>query len=193
MSTKKTRILGAVYAGGQSSRFGGDKAMAMFHDKPLLLHAIDKLRPQVDKLVVLGGPIRHDALTLPDQPEPGQGPIGGLCAALNYASDELYHWVVTIPCDMPYLPGDIARALIEEADSQGAPCAMAAYDLQSFPIVAVWKPVLASVLHAWLEHGEARALHRFFANCHGVRHYIQDPRLLANINRRDDLTTLMTS
>jgi molybdenum cofactor guanylyltransferase len=187
MSTKKTRILGAIYAGGKASRFEGDKVNALFHDKPLIRHVIERLEPQVEKMIALGGVARHDIVTIADRPAPNMGPIGGLNAALNYAMDNLYHWVITVPCDMPYLPGDIARSLIDEADKVDAPCAMVAHDLQSYPIVAVWKPVLATMLDTWLEHGEARALHRFFANCKGVRHYINDKRLLTNINRRTDL------
>ncbi len=189
--TIKTRILGAIYAGGKSSRFGSDKTMALFHDKPLLKHAVDKLEPQCDKVVLLGGPIRFDKITLPDMPA-DEGPLGGLCAALNYASEELFHWVVTIPCDMPHLPGDIARALIMEADDAGAPACAAATEAQLFPTVAVWRPMLSQRLKDWMAHSESRALHRFFDSCNGVRHQINDWRLLANINKRGDLDELLS-
>lgn len=189
--TIKTRILGAIYAGGKSSRFGSDKTMAMFHDKPLLKHAIDKLEPQCDKVLLLGGPIRFDKITLPDQPA-DEGPLGGLNAALTFASEELFHWVVTIPCDMPHLPGDIARALIMEAEETGAPACAAANESTLFPTVAVWRPVLGQRLKDWLAHSESRALHRFFDSCNGVRHQINDWRLLANINRRGDMDELLS-
>ena len=35
--------LGAVIAGGRSSRFGSDKAMALWQGRPLIDHAIDRL------------------------------------------------------------------------------------------------------------------------------------------------------
>jgi molybdenum cofactor guanylyltransferase len=188
----KTRILGCVYAGGKSSRFGSDKTMALFHDKPLLQHAIEKLEPQCQQVVLLGGTIRFDKITLPDQPVPDQGPLGGLCAALNFAAEQLFHWVVTIPCDMPHLPGDIARALIMEAEATHAPACAAATEAQLYPTVAVWRPMLAERLTDWMEHSESRALHRFFASCNGVRHQIQDWRLLTNINRRGDMDELLS-
>jgi molybdenum cofactor guanylyltransferase len=190
--TIKTRILGAVYAGGKSSRFGSDKTMALFHDKPLLKHAIDKLEPQCQQVVLMGGPIRFDKITLPDQPNADEGPLGGLCAALNFAAENLFHWVVTIPCDMPHLPGDIARAMIMEAEDAHAPACAAGTDAQLFPTVAVWRPMLAKPLNDWMANSEARALHRFFASCNGVRHQINDWRLLANINRRDDMDELLS-
>ncbi len=188
----KTRILGAVYAGGKSSRFGSDKTMALFHDQPLLKHAINKLEPQCQQVVLLGGPIRFDKMTLPDQPAPDQGPLGGLCAALTFAAENLFHWVVTIPCDMPHLPGDIARALIMEAEDANAPVCAAATEVQLFPTVAVWRPMLAERLSDWMVHSESRALHRFFSSCNGVRHQINDWRLLANINRRGDIDELLS-
>jgi molybdenum cofactor guanylyltransferase len=190
--TIKTRILGCVYAGGKSSRFGSDKTMAMFHDKPLLQHAVEKLELQCQQVVLLGGAIRFDKITLPDLPDAEQGPLAGLNAALNYAANELFHWVVTIPCDMPHLPGDIARALIMEAEEANAPACAASTDAQLFPTVAVWRPMLSQRLKDWMAHSESRALHRFFENCNGVRHQINDWRLLANINRRGDMDDLLS-
>jgi molybdenum cofactor guanylyltransferase len=190
--TIKTRILGCVYAGGKSSRFGSDKTMALFHDTPLLKHAIDKLTPQCDRIMLLGGELRFDTLALRDYPDADQGPLGGLAAALNFAAEELFHWVITIPCDMPHLPGDIARSLIMEAEEKNAPVCAAATDAQLFPTVACWRPVLAERLTDWMEHSESRALHRFFESCNGVRHVMHDWRLLANINRRGDLDELLS-
>jgi molybdenum cofactor guanylyltransferase len=190
--TIKTRILGCVYAGGKSSRFGSDKTMALFHDTPLLKHAIDKLRPQCDRVMLLGGQLRFDTLALPDYPDADQGPLGGLAAALNFAADELFHWVVTIPCDMPHLPGDIARALVMEAEEKNAPVCAAASEAQLFPTVACWRPMLAERLRDWMEHSESRALHRFYESCNGVQHIMHDWRLLANINRRGDLDELLS-
>jgi len=49
-----SRVLGAVLAGGQSSRFGSNKAAATLDGRDLLHHAADRLRPHVDSIVVVG-------------------------------------------------------------------------------------------------------------------------------------------
>lgn len=47
------RMLGAILAGGRSTRFGSDKAMAMLPDgRTLMDHAIATLRPHVAQIVV---------------------------------------------------------------------------------------------------------------------------------------------
>src|SRR3546814_6935480 len=40
------KLLGALIAGGQSRRFGSDKALAVIEGKPLLNHVIDALRSE---------------------------------------------------------------------------------------------------------------------------------------------------
>ena len=47
-------ILGAVIAGGRSTRFGSDKALALIGGERLIDRTIAALDPQVDRLVVCG-------------------------------------------------------------------------------------------------------------------------------------------
>ena len=48
------RILGAIIAGGTSSRFGSDKAAAVLHGRALLDHVVASMKCHVDTLVVVG-------------------------------------------------------------------------------------------------------------------------------------------
>ena len=50
------RILGAVLAGGASSRFGSDKALALIGGRTLLDRAGSALRPFVAEVVAIGRP-----------------------------------------------------------------------------------------------------------------------------------------
>ncbi|MFM9978832.1 MAG: NTP transferase domain-containing protein, partial [Sphingomonadaceae bacterium] len=43
--------LGAIIAGGQSSRFGADKAQAMLDGRALLEHVADRLDAQCDAVI----------------------------------------------------------------------------------------------------------------------------------------------
>lgn len=106
------RLLGAVLAGGASSRFGSDKAMALLGGKPLIEHVITALLPQVDALVIIGrdhpGHARID-----DLPAPGLGPLGGLCGALDHGLRQGFDAVLCAPCDTIDLPADLARRLAQ--------------------------------------------------------------------------------
>src|SRR3546814_5673419 len=64
-SNDRVKTLGAVLAGGRSSRFGSDKALAMLGGRTLLDHAQAALRPHCDALIVVG---RGEGLA--DWPQP---------------------------------------------------------------------------------------------------------------------------
>ena len=47
------KIIGAIIAGGHSSRMGGrEKAFLELAAKPVILHVIEQFEPQVDQLVI---------------------------------------------------------------------------------------------------------------------------------------------
>ena len=82
-------FLGVVLAGGQSTRFGSDKALAELGGRTLLARAVDTLTGFCEYVVVAGRELAP-APTLPDWPHAGMGPLAGLAAALHLAQDENY-------------------------------------------------------------------------------------------------------
>jgi molybdopterin-guanine dinucleotide biosynthesis protein A len=104
------QVLGAILAGGRSSRFGSDKALAEFRGKPLLAHVLDAMAPQVDACVVVGRDW-PDLLRIDDRPGPGFGPLGGVCAALHHAARTGHARVLVSPCDILFLPDDAVHKL----------------------------------------------------------------------------------
>ena len=106
-------ILGCVLAGGQSTRFGSDKALAELDGHSLLIHAVDALSPWCEKVVVVGRE-EAPAPTLPDWPRAHMGPLGGIAAALHMASDEDYLEVLTCGVDSADLPEDPLAPPVED-------------------------------------------------------------------------------
>ena len=104
------KILAAILAGGKSSRFGSDKALALHHGQPLITHVIDALTPQSHALVITGR-THPDQICIPDHPAPDLGPLGGLCAALHHAAANGFTHVLCAPCDTRDLPPDLAARL----------------------------------------------------------------------------------
>ncbi|KQN28498.1 hypothetical protein ASF00_10080 [Sphingomonas sp. Leaf34] len=105
-------ILGVVLAGGQSSRFGSDKAQAVLDGRALAEHARALLAPHVERAVIAG----RDG-TIPDLPSPELGPLGGIAGALDYAAGLGFTSVLTIACDMPRLPDGLLEALARRASA----------------------------------------------------------------------------
>src|SRR3546814_12901702 len=100
-SNERVKTLGAVLAGGRSSRFGSDKALAMLGGRTLLDHAQAALRPHCDALIVVG---RGEGLA--DWPQPDMGPLGGVAGALRHAASEGFAQLLTAPVDCFRLPPD---------------------------------------------------------------------------------------
>lgn len=170
------KILGAVLAGGQSSRFGSDKALARIGDETLLERVRAALARQSDAVCVVGR--CHDGLTIPDWPRPGMGPLGGLAGALRYADQRSYDLVLTSALDIPDLPGDLARQLA------AAPAFVA-----DQPVVGLWRVADSPILERLLT-GETRRSMRAFCKACGAR-AVKLEALLSNINRPSDLEDFM--
>lgn len=170
------RLLGAVLAGGRSSRFGSDKGAALLEGRPLIAHVADTLGAQCETVVVAGrdwpGLVRVD-----DVPRPGLGPLGGLAGALAYALANGFDAVLSSGCDLPRLPRDIVTRL-------GAPPAL----LADQPTVGLWRATHAMALAHFIATDATRSI-RGWADRIGARRVALDVPL-ANINRPDDLTAL---
>ena len=136
-------ILGAVLAGGRSTRFGSDKALACLDGQSLLARAIASLRAQCDGVVVVG---REDApvQTIPDWPASGMGPLAGVVAALRYGAEHGFDAVLTVPVDAVGLGDDLTTLLAP------APCCVA-----SQPVIGLW-PVAAADIACSILSGPGR-------------------------------------
>jgi molybdopterin-guanine dinucleotide biosynthesis protein A len=132
-------ILGAVLAGGRSTRFGSDKAEALLDGKPLLDHAIAAIRPHVTDLVLVGRD-RPGWPCLSDRPRPGLGPLGGIAAALHHAGRHGYDRVLTIACDVPHVSPELIEALIARTPAY----------CRDAPILAGWPASAAAMLDRYL-------------------------------------------
>jgi molybdopterin-guanine dinucleotide biosynthesis protein A len=174
-----TRLLGAVLAGGQSRRFGSDKALAVLDDRPLIAHAVAALEPYVDTVTICGRSFAP-YLSLPDRPAPTLGPLGGLAAALRHAADNGFDMVLSIGCDMPTLPPVLVEALL----AIGAPIAV-----RALPICGLWRASDADRLERHLVATDDRSLRNWLAACGGQ--WFDGDIPLANINTPDDLAALI--
>lgn len=168
-----TSILGAILAGGQARRFGSDKAHARVNGWRLIDLVYDRLAVQCDSIVVCGR-VEPDFTCIPDLPEPGLGPLGGLNAALAHAGASGHSHVLSCGVDVPNLPPDLAGTLAGEG----------AGIVQSQPVVGLWPVTLAAVLADYLAGG-GRALYGFAERVE-ARRIAFDPPLL-NVNRPEDL------
>ena len=169
-------ILGAVLAGGLSTRFGSDKALAELGGHTLIARAVDALSGWCEYVVVVGRETAP-APTLPDWPRAGMGPLAGIAAALHHARDEGYEAVLTCGVDSVLLPDGLPDLL------GPAP----AYLAQQ-PVIGLWPASALEAIEAILT-GEGRHSMQQFAKAIGAR-AVNSSAQPANINTPADLAEL---
>ena len=149
-------ILGVVLAGGASTRFGSDKALAEVGGHTLLNRAFDTLTGFCE-LVVIAGRERGPGHCIPDWPRQDMGPLAGIAAGLRLARDEGYDSVLTCGVDSLGLPDNLLELLTPGP----------AY-LESQPVIGHWPAGTLEALEALLQ-SEARHSMLAFAEAVGAR------------------------
>ncbi|MBG1233716.1 molybdenum cofactor guanylyltransferase [Aestuariivirga litoralis] len=150
------KILGAIIAGGKSSRMGQEKALMEFRGRPLIAEVAARLGAQVDALVINanGDATRFQTLGLdvvPDRYET-HSPLAGLHAALSCGAEQGFDAVLTVPCDGPFLPLDLAARLKPVLP------AIAASQGQAHYLTGLWPSDLAALLDLELKSGLVRVM-----------------------------------
>ncbi len=182
-----SNVGGLILAGGRSSRFGGDKAAADLAGKALMDHVIDRLSPQCAALAISGDSVSREGLVrLVDDPALASGPLAGICAGLNWASSEGFDWLVTAPCDTPFLPETMVERLVAASHDASVNMAMCVTADGQHPLCAIWRPILVEPLTEALKsaHPPVRG---FAAQCGAAQVDFDDARSFMNVNTVEDM------
>jgi molybdenum cofactor guanylyltransferase len=159
------KIVGCILAGGRSSRFGSDKALAVVGGKTLLDHVIGRLGPQVSALAVntnsddpvyaeTGLPLVKDAT------QDFRGPLAGILASLEWASTVEAEAVVTAAVDTPLFPHDLVKRLSEPGKDR---IAIAESQTGLHPTFGFWPVCVQAALSIWLDSDQSLRVNDFLA------------------------------
>ena len=195
---------GVILAAGRSSRMEtGHKVQAKLGDQTLLQHVVKRLQPQVDSLIINSDPdicgqnFQPTSLTVShptsypivaDRLEGFRGPLMGLYTGLtnHYLSSADY--LLSVPCDGPFIPPNLASELQRQVRAGNADIACIRYAGQIEPMFSLWhKRTVNAVEQALLDNqGGFKSL---FAELQTV--YLDWPEQpinpFFNINTVDDL------
>jgi molybdenum cofactor guanylyltransferase len=147
-----TAPLVAILAGGEGRRIGGGKPLRRLAGERLIDRAAQLARlwsHDVRLSLRSGGQVSGIDLPVLIDDQAIDGPLAGLRAALAAAQAEGLPAVLTIPCDTPFLPRDLAARL----EAAGAPVALAASSSGPHPACAWWRTEIAAPLDAYLASG----------------------------------------
>ena len=181
-------VSAVILAGGRATRMGGeDKGWVALAGRPLIDHVLERLRPQVDEVLINANrsQTRYQALApvISDDNNDYLGPLAGMQAGLAAAHHD---WVLFVPCDGPALPHDLMSrfraALTPDTEL------VVAHDgdwLQ--PVVALLhKSLLPSLTHA-LAEGERKIDVWFARHKMAVVSFADQPDAFINLNSPAEL------
>jgi molybdenum cofactor guanylyltransferase len=193
---RREAITGLVLCGGRGSRMGGvEKALLPWAGSSLAAHAVARLAPQVGPMALNANrdALRYAALGLPiwpDETEDLPGPLAGWQAALRLMSTE---WLLTVPCDAPHFPLDLAQRLMAGVRAAAtAPLAIAATADGPQPVFALVHRSLAPALAVALARGD-RGVARFALAQGAATVHFDDAEAFADADTPDDLARLSRS
>jgi molybdenum cofactor guanylyltransferase len=166
------KILGAIIAGGTSSRMGQEKALIDIDGVPLIERVASRLRFQVDGLVINanGGQDRFAFLgypTVADTLASFGTPLAGVHAVLRHAKNNDFAAVVTVPSDTPFLPLDLVHRLAEAGAHKGAAIAMTLG--QPHYLTGIWSVALLPALERRMKDEGLRRVQDFAAAAEAER------------------------
>jgi len=192
----RAQITGLILAGGQGSRLGGvDKGLQVFENQALVQHALQRLTPQVGRVMVsanrnldvyqrLGVPVWPDATT------GYEGPLAGFLSGLSHCETP---YLLTVPCDSPRFPADLAQRLWQALQDEVADVAIAATrhgsEIHLEPVFCLMKRELQDSLLRFMQSGQ-RKIEHWTAEQRRAVVVFDDATAFANVNTPDELAAL---
>jgi molybdopterin-guanine dinucleotide biosynthesis protein A len=183
---------------------GVDKGLQNFNGIPLALHTLMRLGPQVESVMVnanrnLSAYESFGSSVWPDASADFAGPLSGFLVGLERAETP---YVLTVPCDTPRLPLDLAERLAAAMVRENADIAMAAApetddqdhtQIRTQPVFCLMKIELSESLVKFT-HAGGRKIDAWTAQHNTVVVAFDapgdDPLAFANVNTLNELQAL---
>jgi molybdenum cofactor guanylyltransferase len=156
---EKHDVTAVILAGGRGRRMDGqDKGLVQLAGRPLIEYVIDAIKPQVETILLnanrnLDQYSRYGYPVIPDALGEFQGPLAGYVAALQHATTR---YIVTMPCDGPFVPRDLVERLIKAFTADNAEIAVAHDGERLQPVYSLIPVSMATSLCAFLDTGERK-------------------------------------
>jgi molybdopterin-guanine dinucleotide biosynthesis protein A len=184
------RVTGLILAGGQGRRMGGvDKGLQPLRGRPMVAWVLERLAPQVTEVIVNANQnqaeyARLGCRVVGDEIGGFAGPLAGLQAGLKA---NVHPFLVTVPCDSPFLPRDLVARLHAALIANHADLAVAKTGTQPHPVFSLVRESLAGHLARFLQGG-GRKIDAWYASLKVVEVSFDDEaEAFSNINTPEDL------
>lgn len=156
---ERARITAVILAGGEGRRMGGeDKGLIPIAGRRMVEHVLERVVPQAERVLInanrnravyarLGHPVFSDEM------HDFQGPLAGIATALAQLDTPL---LLTVPCDSPLPPDDLAVRLYHALEREQAQIAVAHDGHRLHPVFALIRREVLPSLRAYLDAGNRK-------------------------------------
>ncbi|MEW5787849.1 MAG: molybdenum cofactor guanylyltransferase MobA [Pseudomonadota bacterium] len=181
-----------ILAGGLARRFAGkDKGLLALDGRPLCAWVAERLAGRAREVLInanrnLSEYARLGYTVVPDYLPEHPGPLAGLLAGARTAQGE---WLLTVPCDAPFLPMDLLPRLHGFALASQVPLVRAADETGiHYALMLVHRDLLPD-LEAYVREGGKQV--RSWQERHALEtvYFGDDPYAFLNVNTPEDLKT----
>lgn len=184
----QSQITGVVLAGGRARRMGGiDKGLVEICGKPMCELVIELLSPQVETILVNANR-NHDEYknfgvsVIEDYFSGYLGPLAGIASAMRVAQTP---WVITVPCDGPFLNSDYVRRMSERVTLETK--VVVARDSERLqPTYMLANSDVVDDLNSFLKSGERKIDKWFIKHNYSTCDFSDSPRCFVNINSDEE-------
>ncbi|MFZ6644676.1 molybdenum cofactor guanylyltransferase MobA [Undibacterium sp. TJN25] len=197
------QITGLLLAGGRGSRMGDvDKGLQLFRGEPLAFHVMQNLAPQVGAFVIsanrngaayqaISDGLGHgEAVLCADQLAGFEGPLAGLQTGLRQCATE---FLLSAPCDSPFLPSDLVQRLAQALLEQQADIAVAmtgdGKEAQVHRVISLMRSSVLPSLDVFLAQG-GRKVGAWHASLTTIQVAFKNETAFYNINTLEELRQL---
>ena len=186
-------ITAVILAGGKARRMeGADKGLITLHDRAMVDYIISALRPQAGNIIINANrnPEQYGAFGLPvvaDMLGDYFGPLAGMATGMHI-TDKPY--IVTVPCDSPFIPDNLVDTLYRTLEDHQAEISVAHDGARMQPVFALLRCELLPSLLAYLDEG-GRKIDTWYQQ-HRLAHadFSDSPDTFMNLNTPEDKLAL---
>ena len=186
-------ITAVILAGGKARRMSGeDKGLINLNGRALIDYIISALRPQAGDILInanrnLQQYGRYGLPVVADMLGDYLGPLVGMATGMH-TTDRPY--IVTVPCDSPFIPGALVETLYRSLDEQQADISVAHDGTRIQPVFALLRCELLPDLLAYLDEGGRKIDTWYDRQRLAIADFSNSPDTFMNLNTPEDKLVL---
>ena len=186
-------VTGLILAGGLARRMEGqDKGLILFRGIGIAQRIAQQLHAQCESICINANRNASEYRKIgyevfPDELPDYQGPLSGMLTGLKHVTTP---WMITTPCDGPFVAADYVSRMKNSVDTNDHNIAVASCNGRLQPVYALLNQSLIKSLEMFLQSGERKIDKWYQQHLYSVVDFTDTPEMFENINTPEQLQAL---